>query len=619
MPLDTALIDALLAPIAGDHPSGQDLRYDPRYDQVKEARREDLELPAGGLSTERKIADWPLVIKLSRQLLEKETKDLQLAAWLAEALLRRDGLGGLATGAAGVRAVLDAFWETCYPAFDEDDPELRAGPLDWMGTKLDIPVRQSPVAPGVTLLDYQTSRLVPSEADAEANKEKRAQRAEALADGRRPPEDVDRAIGEANKVFYKALVADVEQSLHEVVELERVADARFGRDAPSFAKLRGALDETLRMAHATLAQKLLDDPDPVVEEVVDDATGTPGATDGGILTPEPVSPADAASRIGVSARYLRKLDPTNPSPYLMLRGFRWGELRAAAASGELNPKLLEAPPTSVRTRLKGLLLDGKWSELLEACETVMATPQGRGWLDLQRYALTACEQQGEAWDAVRGAVRDELRVLLAAIPQLPEMTLMDDAPTANAETQAWLAAEGLTPGAGDGTAAPAATPAQDDAGIDVVQAALAQDDTTSRHGGIRAGPRRRPVGDPFGIARQELAQGRSREAIERLLAEISREQSPRGRFLRQTQLAWLMVESGLDTVARPLLERLVSIIDERHLEEWESGPLVAQPMVLLCHVMDRAQEGGSSERYQLYLRICRLDALQAMTLQPTTG
>ena len=117
------------------------------------------------------------------------------------------------------------------------------------------------------------------------------------------------------------------------------------------------------------------------------------------------------------------------------------------------------------------------------------------------------------------------------------------------------------------------------------------------------------------MAKSEMAQGRVRNGIELLLAEAGREQSPRGRFLRQTQLAYIMVESGMDAVARPILERLVATIDERNLEEWESGPLVAQPLALLCRIMDRSDEGGGSDRYQLYLRVCKLDTLQAMQLQ----
>ena len=150
MPVDTALLEALLLPVPGDNPAGRDLRYDPRYDQVKEARREDLELPPGGLATDRKVADWQHVVKLSAQLLSAETKDLQLAAWLSEALLKRDGLSGLITGLESLRSILERYWDHCYPAWDEDDPELRAGPLVWVGSKLEVPVRQTAIAPSTS-------------------------------------------------------------------------------------------------------------------------------------------------------------------------------------------------------------------------------------------------------------------------------------------------------------------------------------------------------------------------------------------------------------------------------------------------------------------------------------
>ncbi|MBK6487318.1 MAG: type VI secretion system protein TssA [Gemmatimonadetes bacterium] len=614
MPVDTALIEALLTPVPGDNPAGTELRYDPRYEAVKEARREDPDLPRGEHDGPRKLADWPVVLRVGRELVEKESKDLQLTGWLTEGLLNQHGLPGLASGLTALHGILDKFWEGCFPEWDEEDPELRAGPLEWVGSTLDIPIKLLPVAPnGPSFLTYQVSRTVPTEAEAEGNKDKQQAREIALKENKPTPEDVDKVIGGANKSFYKALLADLAVATAALAALEKEADKRFGRDAPSLMKVRSALDDFKRLGQSILTQKLIDDPDPIVEEVVDE-TGAP-VDDGTVLSVEPVSAADATNRVSIAARFLRKLDPTNPGPYLMLRGLRWGELRASAATGDLEPKLLEATPTAVRSRLKGLLLDGKWSDLLEQCEAVMGTPQGRGWIDLQRYALTACAQLG--YGAVAAAIRDQLRVLLAAIPQLPEMTLMDDSPTANPETQAWLAEEQLVGAASD--PAPASVPAsgEDQATRDdgVMHDALVQEDSTSKHGGLAAGPRRRVGRDPFEMAKSEMAQGRVRNGIELLLAEAGREQSPRGRFLRQTQLAYIMVESGMDAVARPILERLVATIDERNLEEWESGPLVAQPLALLCRIMDRSDEGGGSDRYQLYLRVCKLDTLQAMQLQ----
>ena len=56
------LREDILNPIAGDNPSGRNLRSTPIYDKIREARREDEELPQGAWQIERKLADWPLVI-----------------------------------------------------------------------------------------------------------------------------------------------------------------------------------------------------------------------------------------------------------------------------------------------------------------------------------------------------------------------------------------------------------------------------------------------------------------------------------------------------------------------------------------------------------------------------
>lgn len=628
MPINAALVDALLAPVPGDNPAGQDLRYDPRYDKVKDARREDMELPAGGLATERKLADWPQVIALSTQLLEKETKDLQLAAWLAEALLRRDGLGGLATGLGVLKGILASFWETCYPELDEEDLELRTGPLEWVGARLDVPARMIAVATdGLQFVEYAVSRSIPTEQESERNEENALKRREAAEQGKRLPEEADRSVAATGKAFYKALLADVKLAESALDALEIVADERFGRDAPAFGQLRKALEEMERMAATTLAVKLETDPDPVEEVPIGgDEVGAYAPPEGwsageGGMPVEPVNAADAAARVAAAARFLRKQDPTNPAPYLMLRGLRWGEL--LATPGDVEPKLLDAPPTPSRAKLKTLLLDGRWADLLEQGEALMASPQGRGWLDLQRYALTACTQLGGSYAAVGAAIRGELRALLSALPHLPEMTLMDDTPTANDETRAWLEAEGLHGAAANGDGA---ADVEFGDGSETLNDALAQDDETAEHGGLaRSNGRRRPrvatggnaaVRDPFTQARAELTAGRPNKAIELLVAELARERSPRGRFVRQTQIAWVMVEGNLAAVARPILEKLVAEIDERQLETWESGPLVAQPMALLCRVIDKLEDSyAADQRTELYLRVCRLDPLQAIALQ----
>ena len=116
-----ALRDELLNPIAGANPGGVELRYDPLFDKIKEARREDEDVPQGEWQTTRKTADWPLVISLAKDALTTKSKDLQIAAWLTEALTRREGFGGLRSGLDVVGGMLDQHWEHLYPEIEDGD------------------------------------------------------------------------------------------------------------------------------------------------------------------------------------------------------------------------------------------------------------------------------------------------------------------------------------------------------------------------------------------------------------------------------------------------------------------------------------------------------------------
>ena len=103
MPLPEHLLD----PIPGSSPSGEDLHYSALYDKVKEARRQEEEVPQGEWRREVKKADYPLVIKLATDAIATKSKDLQLAAWLTEAWLGQKGPGGLADGLDLLRGLVE--------------------------------------------------------------------------------------------------------------------------------------------------------------------------------------------------------------------------------------------------------------------------------------------------------------------------------------------------------------------------------------------------------------------------------------------------------------------------------------------------------------------------------
>jgi len=584
------LPDDLLQPIPGTNPAGANLRYDTVYAQIKEAGREEEDLDQGEWKRPRKVADWPLVAKLASGVLAKQSKDLWVAAWLTEALVRQEGLAGLRVGLVLLRELLERFWDGLYPPLDDGDAGQRAAPLAWVGGYVDVAVRMVPVAKGGhDIFRYKDACTVPTEVEARKDEKKLEERKTALAAGKPSPEEFDKAFQATPKAWYKQLRVDLHESLGGTQALEELGQQKFGEAAPSYTKLRGALEEVSYVVEQLLDKKLQVEPDPTDAVAPRDAAsgGTLTPAGGAVLAPEPTSIDDAASRIAGAARFLRHTDPRNPAPYLMLRGFRWGELRAHGP--ELDPKLLTAPPTQLRTHLKGLLLDGKWAELLDAGENVMATPHGRGWLDLQRYELTACEALGPEYEWVTAAIERALIGLLRDLPQLSDLTLMDDTPTANAETRAWLESGGL-----------------------LTAAAQAAEEAR----GARRGPARAETRPHFGHAAldralDEVRAGRPQKGIELLMREAEQEKSPRARFLRRAEAAGIMVDVGLEPVALPILNELVQQIEDHKLEEWELAEVVARPMGLLYRALEKLG-GDAGLKDTLYQRICRLDPMQAI-------
>ena len=88
-------LEAILSPISEENPSGESMRYSGLYDEINEARRADRHDAQGAWKTELKVADFRQVIELAKPALEKETKDLQIAVWFSEALVKQHGFAGL--------------------------------------------------------------------------------------------------------------------------------------------------------------------------------------------------------------------------------------------------------------------------------------------------------------------------------------------------------------------------------------------------------------------------------------------------------------------------------------------------------------------------------------------
>lgn len=127
----------LLAPIAGESPAGADLREDrsPQslYYRLRDARAEARAAERQS-DTEQDAAaapppQWATIRKLAVEALVERSKDLEIATWYTEALLRSDGLRGFAAGCRLMAGLIEGFWDELYPPLDPNDPDARLAPV----------------------------------------------------------------------------------------------------------------------------------------------------------------------------------------------------------------------------------------------------------------------------------------------------------------------------------------------------------------------------------------------------------------------------------------------------------------------------------------------------------
>ncbi len=268
MPEEKAMIDvdALLEPIPGENPAGEELRYTPVYDEIKEARRADDALDQGDWQHELKTSDWDEVIQLAVQALGEKTKDLQIAAWLAEALVKTEGFDGFIAAFRLINGLLTRFWDSLYPVIEDDDLDFRAAPLEFANSTIGsciraIPLTDPKATSGYSWMKWQESRTVGYEehtSDPEA-------RNEMIAEGKISGEVFDSAVQRSPKDFYAGLEKQIGKARELFAALDAAVDENFGSEAPLISDIGAALTDCERLVAGILKEKREQEPDESID------------------------------------------------------------------------------------------------------------------------------------------------------------------------------------------------------------------------------------------------------------------------------------------------------------------------------------------------------------------
>ncbi len=337
----TINFEAMMQPISEEKPSGMSLQYSGIYDEIREARRADENLSQGQWQIELKIADFRQVIYLAVPALEKQTKDLQIAAWLSEALVKEHGFPGLRDSLKLLNGLQENFWETLFPEIDEGDMEGRANAVEWMDTQVSFAAKQGKITggEGYSFFDYEDSKRfdIPENIDTlDSNDQKkyRELQAQAEKENRVTADKWRKARAASRRVFYEELSFILEECAAEFKEFNRILEEKFDRNQmPGTSNLKKALDDIQTQVKKLLEEKRAEEPDAADDtpaEAVEGESETVAAV-GGVKTAAVAAGAiqnrqDALKRLADLAEFFRKTEPHSPISYLVQRAVKWGEM-----------------------------------------------------------------------------------------------------------------------------------------------------------------------------------------------------------------------------------------------------------------------------------------------------
>ncbi len=310
--------ESLLAPIPGSNAVGFSVRYTGVYDEIIEARREDdSSLPQGIWQTDLKLADWQKVEDICTEILRAKSKDLQIAAWLTEAWLHKNGLEGLTQGILLIDALCQRFWPNIHPQIKGNDVEFRLSPFEWANEKLSDKVVNIKIThpekkdtPTCSLSDHLFMLNTTSETKAE----------------KLNIEEFTASQRSTSNEFFQSLLANATNALEAISNLEKHINTNLKSDSLSMSRLQQVIRTLHKYAENCLrSRNISNDNQPEKEKPMSNKKAAPKPNKRNPLN-SISSRQEAYQILAKVADYLEQAEPHSPTPYLVKKAIAWGEM-----------------------------------------------------------------------------------------------------------------------------------------------------------------------------------------------------------------------------------------------------------------------------------------------------
>jgi type VI secretion system protein ImpA len=328
-------IAALLQPLSDDSPAGVDVRSDESthkaYFTLQDARtaarnkeRSMVADEAGNFPDMR--SEWQPVLEQSQTLLREGGKDLEIAAWLIEALTRLKGFAGLRDGFHLTSALVEQYWEHWLPEPDESAIEDLVMPvaglngLDAEGTLI-VPIRNVPITAQTSVGTFACWHYQQGVALQQAEAEVRQKRIDA---GAVTLENILQAGSESGADYYDTALADLTECQAEYTRLCALLDERCGQQSPPQSNIKNTLascHEALRYAGKNV---IIEEPDEEQLDESGDAQADSGAS--AATASYPRSREQAFKTLSELSEFFLRNEPHSPISYALKQVVRWGHM-----------------------------------------------------------------------------------------------------------------------------------------------------------------------------------------------------------------------------------------------------------------------------------------------------
>jgi len=344
--------DELLLPISDSAPAGYDLRQNEikhsLYYQIKNirntARTQERKHVENSEGKHINPSDWKPVVELAKKVLIQESKDLEIASWLCEGLVRINGFAGLYDGLKLIKELIANFSPDFYPRPDEEGIITQLGALSGLaGTNspgtLVAPIKSCFITNGLHTGQYAVWQY---EEALELNKIKDKQHInDRISRGAVILDDIEKSARETESKFFIELESLINDCLGIIDELHTELESKQPVNNISLMYLRYALEECLN-AMRYLTRNINKVTQPIFSQSNGPYTNTEGSTIVNSSRPkmdislEGLDRDTALNLLSTVAEFFRKTEMHSPISNTLDQVIRWANLSLS----ELLPELM---------------------------------------------------------------------------------------------------------------------------------------------------------------------------------------------------------------------------------------------------------------------------------------